>query len=178
MLILASSSTSRAKILKDAGIKFTQISTDFDEEKIVAITPKSFVYQATLGKYNSIKKESSPILVADTVLEVDGKIVRKAKDKDDARRILKLQSENEFKIITCMIYSKKDLFLVDISYTTYQFLKFDEDALESYLDSGEWIGKAGACMVEGFCKPYIKNVIGYESSAMGLCVEKLKPFLD
>jgi septum formation protein len=178
MLILASSSTSRAKILKDAGIKFTQISTDFDEEKIVATTPKSFVYQATLGKYNSIKKESSPILVADTVLEVDGKIVRKAKDKDDARRILKLQSENEFKIITCMIYSKKDLFLVDISSTTYQFLKFDEDALESYLDSGEWIGKAGACMVEGFCKPYIKNVIGYESTAMGLCIQKLKPFLD
>jgi len=178
MLTLASSSTSRAKILKDAGIEFTQISTDFDEEKIVASSPKNFVYQATLGKYNSIKKQSSPIVVADTVLEVDGKIVRKAKDKDDARKILNLQSGNEFKIITCMIYSKKDLFMIDISSTTYQFLKFDEDALESYLDSGEWIGKAGACMVEGFCKPYIKDVRGYESTAMGLCVEKLKPFLD
>ena len=33
-------------------------------------------------------------------------------------------------------------------------------------------------MVEGFCKPYIKNVIGYESCAMGLCIEKLIPFLN
>jgi septum formation protein len=32
-------------------------------------------------------------------------------------------------------------------------------------------------MVEGFCKPYIKNVYGYESTAMGLCVEKLKAYL-
>jgi septum formation protein len=33
-------------------------------------------------------------------------------------------------------------------------------------------------MVEGFCKPYIKEVIGYESTAMGLCVEKIIPILD
>ncbi len=32
-------------------------------------------------------------------------------------------------------------------------------------------------MVEGFCKPYIKSVQGYESTAMGLCVEKLKVFI-
>ena len=39
------------------------------------------------------------------------------------------------------------------------------------------MGKAGAIMVEGFCKPYIKSVDGYESTAMGLCVEKLLPYL-
>ena len=33
-------------------------------------------------------------------------------------------------------------------------------------------------MVEGFCKPYIKVVKGYESTAMGLCVEKLIPVLN
>ena len=49
--------------------------------------------------------------------------------------------------------------------------------MQEYLDSGECFGKAGAIMVEGFCKPYIKNVIGFESTAMGLCVEKLKFFL-
>ncbi len=37
--------------------------------------------------------------------------------------------------------------------------------------------KAGAIMVEGFCKPYIKSVVGYESTAMGLCVEKLKVYM-
>jgi septum formation protein len=33
-------------------------------------------------------------------------------------------------------------------------------------------------MVEGFCKPYIKSVNGFESTAMGLSIEKLLPFLE
>ncbi|MCK4442199.1 MAG: Maf family protein, partial [Sulfurovaceae bacterium] len=41
------------------------------------------------------------------------------------------------------------------------------------LDSGLWDGKAGGCMVEGFCKKYIQKVEGYESTAMGLQVERL-----
>ena len=67
--------------------------------------------------------------------------------------------------------------LLDISSTDYLFNDFNMDDLERYLDSGEWRGKAGACMVEGFCKPYIKEVKGIESCAMGLSVEVLKPFL-
>jgi septum formation protein len=68
--------------------------------------------------------------------------------------------------------------LVDISATHYKFAKFNEDDLESYLQSRLWQGKAGACMVEGFCKPYIKEVIGYESCAMGLSVEVLRPWIN
>lgn len=49
--------------------------------------------------------------------------------------------------------------------------------MQNYLDSGVCFGKAGAIMVEGFCKPYIKNVLGFESTAMGLCVEKLQMFI-
>ena len=50
--------------------------------------------------------------------------------------------------------------------------------MENYLKSGECFGKAGAIMVEGFCKPYIKSVKGFESTAMGLSIEKLIPFLN
>ncbi len=76
-----------------------------------------------------------------------------------------------------MIYKSKEKELIDISITTYEFEKFDKNHMQEYLDSGECFGKAGAIMVEGFCKPYIKSVIGYESTAMGLGVEKLKPYL-
>jgi septum formation protein len=75
-----------------------------------------------------------------------------------------------------MIYHSKEKKIIDISRTDYVFENFNMDDLEAYLQSGEWRGKAGACMVEGFCKSYIKEVRGYESTAMGLCVEVLKAF--
>ena len=178
MILLASNSKTRAMILEKAGVEFVQEGVNFDEDSIILDSAKSFVYQATMGKFKSVKRDDLPILVADTVLDVRGKIIRKAKDKDDARRILELQSGNTLSIITCMIYKKDNLEMIDLSQTKYQFDKFDEEDLELYLDSDEWKGKAGACMVEGFCKSYIKSVMGYESTAMGLCVEKLLPFLD
>jgi septum formation protein len=180
MLRLASASISRAKILKDFGVDFLQEGCDFDEDLILEKSPKSFVYQATLGKYRVCKEKfgvDTPLLVADTVVTSHGKILRKAKDKSDAKRILKLQSDSVTSIITCMIYESKSLYFLDISSTDYIFDKFDELDLKMYLDSDEWMGKAGACMVEGFCKKYIKEVRGLESTAMGLGIEKLLPFI-
>jgi septum formation protein len=88
------------------------------------------------------------------------------------------QSGNITSIITCMIYHSKNKKIIDISQTDYIFDDFDQDDLDAYLASGEWRGKAGACMVEGFCKSYIKEVRGFESTAMGLCVEVLETFRD
>ena len=168
-------------LLRNAGIEFIQESYDFDEETIDAKSPKEFVYLATLGKYETNLRafgyKKFPILVADTVVTAQGKILRKAKDEADAREILLSQSGNLTSIITCMLYQSQKKKIIDISQTTYSFREFDKDALERYLKSNEWMGKAGACMVEGFCKPYIREVRGYESTAMGLNVEILKAFL-
>ncbi len=181
MIRLASSSITRAELLKAAGIPFIQESIDFDEDSIVASSPKNFVYQATLGKYKvnfeRFGCDDYPLLVADTVVTAQGKILRKAKDEADARAILAIQSGSETDIITCMIYKTPKLELIDISLTRYFFDPFDPEEIDRYMASGEWRGKAGACMVEGFCKPYIREVRGYESTAMGLCTEILKPFL-
>jgi septum formation protein len=181
MIRLASSSQTRAILLKDAGIAFKQESVDFDEDSIKASSPKNFVYQATLGKYNAnlaaFGYEDMPLLVADTVVTSQNHILRKAKCEDDARNILMTQSGNITSIITCMIYHSKQKKIIDISQTDYIFDDFNQDDLENYLVSGEWRGKAGACMVEGFCKPYIKDVRGFQSTAMGLSVEVLLNFV-
>ena len=181
MLRLASSSQTRAMLLNNASLAFVQESIDFDEESIIASSPKNFVYQATLGKYEANFKTFGivdyPLLVADTVVTSQNQILRKAKCIDDARNILHTQSGNITSIITCMIYHSPEKKLIDISQTDYIFEQFDEKDLENYLASGEWRGKAGACMVEGFCKSYIKEVHGYESTAMGLSVEVLKAFM-
>jgi len=181
MLRLASSSQTRSMLLSEAGIVFKQESIDFDEDSIVASSPKNFVYQATMGKYEANLKffgfDDMPLLVADTVVTSQGKILRKAKCIDDARNILMTQSGNITSIVTCMVYHSKLKKLIDISQTDYIFDDFDLDDLDVYLESGEWRGKAGACMVEGFCKSYIKEVHGFESTAMGLSVEVLKRFI-
>ncbi len=181
MLRLASSSETRALLLKNADIAFKQESVDFDEEQIIASSPKNFVYQATVGKYEANLKafgyKDYPLLVADTVVTSQNQILRKAKCVDDARNILMTQSGSITSIITCFIYQSVEKKVIDISQTDYIFKPFDMDDLDRYLESGEWRGKAGACMVEGFCKSYIKEVRGFESTAMGLSVEVLKRFL-
>jgi len=89
-----------------------------------------------------------------------------------------MQSGSDVAIITCMVYKSKEKMFIDLSDTVYTFAPFDETDMVRYIASGEWRGKAGACMVEGFCKPYIRSVRGYESCAMGLTVEKLLPWLE
>ncbi len=181
MIRLASSSSTRAKLLNETGIKFVQESIEFDEENIKASNPKNFVYLATMGKYEANFKhfgiDDYPLLVADTVVTSNGKILRKAKTKEEAEDILLTQSGSKTSIITCMIFHSKTKKIIDISSTVYFFDNFDKEDLKNYLDSGEWRGKAGACMVEGFCKRYIKNVKGFESTAMGLNTNILKAFL-
>ncbi len=178
---LCSQSESRALLLRNAGIDFIQSPVDYDEEQIVADSPKNFVYQATVGKFQAALKaydyKAMPLLVSDTVVTSQGKILRKAKSLEEAREILQTQSGSVTSIVTCMIYKSEKLELLDISSTDYIFDAFDTEDLEAYLASGEWQGKAGGCMVEGFCKTYIREVKGYESCARGLSVEVLKPFL-
>jgi len=182
LIRLGSNSPTRALILKNFKIDFIQNGGDFNEDTILTTNPKSFCYEATKGKFNELYKkygvEDMPLLVSDSVVTSNGELLRKAKDEADAKRMLELQSGSETSVITCMIYKSKKKECIDISITTYEFEEFDEKHMQEYISSGECFGKAGAIMVEGFCKPYIKSVKGYESTAMGLCAEKLFQFMD
>jgi septum formation protein len=181
VIALGSTSATRAKILLQEGVKFVQRGVDFDEGRVALKTPNDYVFEITKGKFEAYMKNyklDMPFVVADTVVVAAGQILLKAKDEQEALKMLKLQSGRSVEIITCMIYKAKTLELCDISVTKYQFDKFDNKDMIKYLQSGEWQGKAGACMVEGFCKPYIKSVVGFESTAMGLSVERLLPFLE
>ena len=181
MIILCSSSESRALLLNHFEVEFVQRSVEYDEEQITTPIAKDFVYTASKGKMDAAVKAfglETPLLCADTVIaSSDGTILRKAKNVEDARRILKIQSGSTISIISSAHYRSKQIAFSDISATHYHFSKFDEEDLERYLESGLWQGKAGGCMVEGFCKKYIESVDGYESTAMGLQVETLLPWI-
>ncbi|CAA6816895.1 MAG: Septum formation protein Maf [uncultured Sulfurovum sp.] len=177
MIHLASNSQSRALLLNNFNIEFKQKAPFYNEENIKTKTAKDFAYIASKGKLESSVKEfglETPLLTADSViLSENAELLRKPKNIDDAKRILELQSGSSIAIISAMHYKTKTFYLNDVSATYYHFDKFDSNELDEYLESNLWDGKAGGCMVEGFCKKYIKSVQGNESTAMGLNVERL-----
>jgi septum formation protein len=182
MIRLCSASETRAKLLREHGIAFVRSPVGYDEEGLEYPTAREFVYHASKGKLAAAEAAYGleiPLLVADTVIAgPDGELLRKAKDRADAERILRLQSGGEIAIVTCAHLKSRSRYFLDLSATHYRFAPFDEEDLQRYLESGEWKGKAGACMVEGFCKPYIREVRGLESTAMGLQVEILLPWME
>ena len=141
-IILGSSSLTRAQLLQKFGIPFTQRECGFDEEQLRISEPAHFVYHATKGKMQSYLESYDlelPVLCADTVVTANGEILRKAKDKEDARRILEKQSGNKVSILTCMMYKSSEYELIDLSSTEYLFLPFDSSELDAYLEGDEWM---------------------------------------
>ncbi|MCB4742631.1 MAG: septum formation inhibitor Maf [Sulfurovum sp.] len=182
MIVLCSQSESRALLLQEAGIDFIQKPTDFDENQIKTTVAKDFVYAASKGKLEMAERLYGldvPLLTADSIIATQsGEILRKPKNSEDARRVLLKQSAASISIISSVHYKTKTMLFINISAAHYCFASFDKDDLEAYIQSGEWQGKAGGCMVEGFCKKYITETNGHESTARGLQVEVLKPWLN
>ncbi|PZT48697.1 septum formation inhibitor Maf [Helicobacter valdiviensis] len=180
MLRLCSTSKIRSHLLKMNNIPFIQSDNFFDEESLQIDNPKDFVYHATLGKHKSAIDTyglSLPLLIADSVVMVENKLQRKAKNLSQAREFLQTQSGNCLSILTCMIYHSQSKFFIDISATYYEFEKFQDNDLEDYLSSNLWKNKAGCIMCEGFHSRYIKRQIGSSTNALGLNIEVLKTFL-
>jgi septum formation protein len=182
MIHLASNSQSRALLLNRFKIPFIQQAPHYNEEQITTKNAKDFAYIASKGKLESAIKEfglETPLLTADSViLSSNQELLRKPKNQDDAKRILELQSGSSMVIISAMHYRTKNFYMSDVSATYYNFLPFEPKDLEEYLESNLWDGKAGGCMVEGFCKKYIKSVQGNESTAMGLNIERLLGWIE
>ncbi len=188
-IVLASNSISRAKILSDFGIEFKQVRLDCDEDKIQTKNPKSFAYSAVRLKYECANKlfsdENNPyyncsFIVADSVVSLnvgDNEVLlRKPKDKFEAKDMLEAQSAAKLKIISAQILKNSKIELCDISAFSVEFAKFDKDHMQEYLDSNLWIGKAGGVMIEGFHNRYIIKQKGFLSTALGLSIEKFLPF--
>ena len=136
MIRLGSNSPTRALILQSHNIPFIQNGGSFDEDSITTSDPIEFVKIATKGKFEELFAkfgcEDMPLLVADSVVVCEGKLLRKAKDKEDARRMIELQSGNQTSVVTCMIFKSNDTYLFDISTATYQFFPFNQDDIDRY----------------------------------------------
>lgn len=181
MIILASNSPTRAQILTNFGIKFKQICIDYDESKIAPCDPQIYstaiVEEKSKQFFAKFKDEFDRVLFADSSVFCSGKLLGKAKDENEARFMLNLQSGAKTQVWTAMKFTSKAYNINMLSLSSYEFAKFDEADLEQYLQSNDWQGKAGAMSIEGFNKKYILSSSGNTTTTMGLDIINLKAFL-
>src|SRR5205085_8161544 len=92
-LILASASPRRSELLRAAGIEFTVRVADIDETILAGESPEEYVLRLSREKAQAVAQDGEWVLGADTTVVVNGEIVAKPLDADDARRMLQMLSD-------------------------------------------------------------------------------------
>lgn len=181
MIYLASSSPSRAQILKARGVEFEQIAFNYDESVIHASSP--LAYPASVVELKARQflahygRRYDRVLFADSSVIARGRVLGKAHDASQARAMLALQSGARASVASAMKFVSADFCLDALSVATFSFASFDEAHLNDYIASDLWRGKAGAMMIEGFNGRYITHQSGSTATAMGLDIDTLLSFL-
>jgi septum formation protein len=171
-LILASASPRRAELLASAGYEFDVAPTDVDETPGVAESPESYARRVARDKAIAACARCQPtdrvVLAADTVVVVNGQILGKPKDSEDARRMLRLLSSGVHEVHTAVVVSTPAGERAELVTTRVRFVPMDEAEIAWYVASGEPEGKAGAYAIQGRAARFIDRIEGSWSNVVGL----------
>ncbi len=181
-LVLASSSPRRRALLDEAGIAYTQVAPPADEPDMTSptLTPCQYAEASAYYKARSVADEhpDDVVLAADTVCELNGEILGKAADADAARAMLARLSGTEHHVITgvavCLPGGQR---LIASDVTGVRMRPMAPQEISDYVDSGEWIGKAGAYAIQETADRYVEQVDGSFSNVVGLPVELVRRML-
>lgn len=177
-LILASSSPRRAQLLREYGYEFEVVAPDPAAECGVCTreTPPETVCRLALQKAEDVARRLTQglILAADTLAECQGTLLGKPQDRDHAEQMLRLMSGRRHRVYSGFVLwdvgSGRRTLGVEKSVLVMDRL---EDAqLQAYLDSEQWIGKAGAFGYQDGLD-WVHLVEGSESNVVGLPMERL-----
>jgi septum formation protein len=180
-LVLASSSPRRAQILKDAGIKFEIRMPPNVEEETPTSDPVRHVLLLSAAKADSVARQvrEGIILGADTIVVLNGEILGKPKDKEDAFLILTRLGGKKHTVFTgiTLVNKRDNRILSDYDSTQVEFNRLDREKIESYIATGEPMDKAGAYGIQGMGSFLVKGIRGSLDNVIGLPTEKLKEML-
>lgn len=176
MLILASNSPRRKDLLKDLGLFFYVITAEIDEN-IGENRPIHLVEKLAVLKAEKIADEypDDIIIGADTIVVLNGEILGKPKDEDDARKILQSLSGNRHEVFTgvSIICKNKNFENVFYEKTEVEFFDLNLDDINHYILTGEPFDKAGAYGIQGTGKLFVKGIIGDYFNVVGLPIARL-----
>ncbi|MFZ0734583.1 MAG: Maf family protein [Candidatus Sulfotelmatobacter sp.] len=193
MLILASASPRRKDLLRSAGISFTAQPADLDESPLPDETARACAERLAREKAMAVWRTwpENLVLGADTVVVVDGIILGKPADVEDAARMLRLLSGRQHEVITgvCLVSAvkhqqpcsngprpyviertKKAEIRIGSESTRVTLNQLSDDDIHQYVASGEPMDKAGAYAIQGLASRWIPRIEGDYSNVVGLPV--------
>jgi len=178
-VILASQSPRRIELLKTVIKNFRIVPSKIDEVCDIDLSPEENAVLLGRGKATWVAKEHPHNLVigADTMVVLKNKIIGKPTDAENARQILRQLSGQEHKVITGVAVVHSKIFsAVSISHVRIKALTSNE--INSYVESGEPMDKAGAYAIQGEGSFLVESYSGSYSNIIGLPMDLLKDLLQ
>lgn len=182
-IILASKSPRRKAILKQIGVNFTAIESNFEENKLMSDSATSKVRQLVIenaeGKAKNVasKIQEGIVLGADTLVLFNGKIIGKPKDKEDALRILKMLNGKMHLVFSGIALLRKDnkkfSLLTDSQVSKVYFRKLQEEEIKEYIEIQKPLDQAGGYGAQDRGAILIERIEGDYSNVVGLPIAKL-----
>lgn len=177
-LILASASPRRRELLLSLGLHCTCIPASIDETPFASEEPAAFARRMAEDKAQAVAVQepaSACVLAADTLVCIDGRILGKPCDQQEALCFLELLNGRSHTVITA--YSIKAGFC-DLDHTAHtstrvQFGHFDRSILKAYAACGEPMDKAGAYAIQGAGCFLVAAVDGSSTNVIGLPVNEV-----
>lgn len=176
-LYLASASPRRRELLGLLGVNFTVVVSRFNESTLSHLTdPEEYVVRAAESKAAEVaKRRVGIILGVDTdVVAPDGTIMGKPTDAEDAKRILHSLSGKTHRVFSGIAVLKSDTEgnilqrATRVVETSVTFASLPEEAIESYVATGDPMDKAGAYGLQGQAMAFITRIEGDHTSVIGL----------
>lgn len=176
-VVLASASPRRKELLSLIFNEYDIRPADCDETLPEGIKAQEAVEYLSLIKNKAtveICDENSLVISADTVVAVEGEILGKPQDKEDARRMISLLSGREHQVFTGVTLSLNGNFKTFSEKTDVVFYKLTDKEIEDYISTDEPYDKAGAYGIQGKAGLLVKAVNGDYYNVVGLPVARLK----
>lgn len=168
-LVLASKSPRRSEILKNAGIDFTVRVADADETIPEGTSPEDAVVFLAARKAMAVERaEDETVLGADTVVVLDGEILGKPKNREDAYNMLKSLSGRVHSVFTGVCAIGNGVSMTFAEETKVEFYKLTDEEINTYINTDEPYDKAGAYGIQGLASKFIRGIEGDYFNVVGL----------
>lgn len=175
-IILASASPRRKELLDQIGVSYLVYPVDVDETPQFEEVPEEYVCRVAVEKSAAcIKLVDSflPILAADTSVVLDGQIMGKPENKEHAQSMLSQLSGKTHYVYSAVSFrtnnkNTESIHKLILSKTEVRFRKIRSGEIQSYWETGEPQGKAGAYAIQGLASIFVESITGSFSGVVGL----------